>query len=142
MTQPVETVAAEVVRDAALVSTEIKKIAVKLSKVDTKAAESEKEVAKCNDVMRSMMDGETPQTGTNNIAVVAKEQQKHVKKAEKIRENAIEDAKVLMELEAELSEMVAGLIAPYKSKFVDTTEAVLEEDADGFEKEAETEDAE
>lgn len=142
MNQPKNTVA-PVVRDVTVVSTEMKRIAVKLSKVGERAAESEAEVAKCNDEMLKMMNGEVPQTGTNNIAVIAKEQQKHLKKAESIRGKAVEDAQALVALEDELKEMVAALVAPYKSKFVDNSEPTVDEDADGVdEEEVAEEDAE
>lgn len=140
MTTPVDTAAP--VRDVTVVATDIKRLTAKLGKVDTKAAESEVEVQNCNDTMLKMMQGEIPQTGANNIAVIAKEQQKHMKKAEKIRENAVEDAKTLTELQAELNGMVDALVAPYKAKFVDNSEPTIDEDADGVDEVEEEEAAE
>lgn len=140
MTQPAQTVAP--VRDVVVVLGEVKRLAGQLSKVDVKAAESEKEVAKCNEQMLDMMNGKVEQTGANNIAVIAKEQQKFLKKAEKTRENAVEGAQALLALQEELNGMVDALIAPYKSKFVDSNEPTLDEDADGADVEEEVEETE
>lgn len=92
---------------------EARSVAGKLAKVEEKAAASQKEVQDYNAKMMDMMTGAVLQTADNNIATLANEQKKHLRRLEAVRKNAGADAATLTALGAQISAEIARLTEPY-----------------------------
>lgn len=103
----------EAPRTHVTVIAEMKSKVGKLARQEAKATESDEAAAAFNEDILAMATGEVAQTATRSIATVAKEQEKHVKRASKVRENNKELASEIANLQDEFNSMVDGLLAPY-----------------------------
>ena len=126
MTQTTETqaqVQTTVKSPLELAVAKFKNAAVKLSKVETRAAEFDQAAAALNTEMAEVCTGQRAQTKDRTIMVIAKEQDAAVKKAAKIRKSGavlVEDARNAL---AELTEITATLGAAYPVEVSDEDRA-------------------
>lgn len=115
MTQTTETQTTEapVKSPLELAVAKFKAAAVKLSKVETRAAEFDQAAASLNAEMAEVCTGQRAQTKDRTIMVIAKEQDAATKKAAKIRKSGGQLAQEAREALAELTEITNTLGAAY-----------------------------
>lgn len=136
MTQTTETQAtqateAPVKSPLELAVAKFKAAAVKLSKVETRAAEFDQAAASLNAEMAEVCTGQRAQTKDRTIMVIAKEQDAATKKAAKIRKSGGLLAQEAREALAELTEITNTLGAAYPLEALNVAEGVEDdEDAD------------
>lgn len=114
------------VRTLDMVLAELKREGSKLSRQEAKAVESDKLADAFNGEIMEMAQGNKQQTPTRNIATIAQEQAKHIKRAAKFRENNSATVAKTRELQAEANQIINSLLTPYE---VEADEVAGEEEA-------------
>lgn len=98
---------------AMTVLADLKKAAGKLEKQEAKAKEADSAAAKFNDDIIAMASGEIAQTAERNVATLAKDQAKHIKRAAALRAKNADTVLEVRTLRSQMNEFLDDLLLAY-----------------------------